>query len=273
MTTLDITPLRSFDAVVAFSSVAKAAEVLHLSRPAVTGHRRKLERELGCALVAPQGRGITLTSDGEELAARARLLLDQHDETVRALLPPQDDEIVVAATEHAAESLVPIVVSALDSLVPQRRVRLRLTRSVRARDLIAHDRADVALMLTSATAGSSRVATLPLEWIGADGAPTDRLVLFSTPCAVRHRALATLHDRRYTIARECSDLTTVLTSVRRGLGVTPLPRFGPLPDGLRRVPTLPQIADVPFYLATSPRVPQPVRNALIQLTATHLGSA
>lgn len=133
MPVLDITALRSFDAVVAFSSVRRAAEALHLSQPAVSGHLRRLERELGCSLVMRQGRGITVTGDGEVLASHARRLLEQHDEVVNALSPAADDELVLAATEHAAEALVPLLVATLDDVAPNMGVRLRLTRSARAR--------------------------------------------------------------------------------------------------------------------------------------------
>ncbi|WAC56941.1 LysR family transcriptional regulator [Gordonia sp. SL306] len=273
MPTLDIAPLRSFDAVVAFSGVRRAAQALHLSQSAVTGHIRKLERELGCPLVVREGRGIALTSDGEELAGRARTILQQHDDAVRELLPPADDELLVAATEHAAEFLVPNVVAMLNELLPNHHVRLRLTRSARVRDLVEEDRADVALMLTSAARDSRMVAHLPLEWYGTVGAPTDRLVLFSPPCAVRHQAIAALRGRDFTIVRECSDLTTVVGTARRGLGVTPLPRFGAPPDGLRRVGELPHVPDVPLYMSIGPRIPERIRTALLGEVRRRIGEA
>ncbi|MDA3624219.1 LysR family transcriptional regulator [Saccharopolyspora sp. WRP15-2] len=64
--------LRVFAAVAEQSSVTAAAEALHLTRPAVSQHLRKLERETGCRLVEPAGRGIRLTNAGQVLAEAAR---------------------------------------------------------------------------------------------------------------------------------------------------------------------------------------------------------
>lgn len=262
MATLDITALRSFDAVVAFSSVRRAAEALHLSQPAVSGHLRRLERELGCALVMRQGRGITMTGDGEALAVYARALIEQHDEAVRALSSAADDELIVAATEHAAESLVPPLVSVLNEELPGVGVRLRLTRSARARELLHDARADIAVTLTTPPPGGDRVAAVPLEWLGTREAPREKVILFERPCAVRDQALASRAGESFEIVRECSNLATVVSTARRGEGITPLPRLGPRPDGLEPVTGLPGLPAAPLYLATGPRVDRRIRAAL-----------
>lgn len=128
--------------------VRRAADALHLAPAAVTGHVRRLEREFGCRLVVPQGRGITLSSDGGELAIRARDIVQHRADAVHALAPLDDDEILVAATEHAAEFLVPTVMALLYKRLPNRSIRLRSTRSAHVRDLVHDVRADIALMLT-----------------------------------------------------------------------------------------------------------------------------
>ncbi|WP_328810517.1 LysR family transcriptional regulator [Rhodococcus sp. NBC_00294] len=271
MPTMDITPLRSFSAVVAFSGVRRAAEALHLSPGAVTGHLRRLERELGVRLVTPQGRGLTLTSDGEELALRAREILQQHDDAIRALSPLGSDEILVAATEHAAEFLVPTVVSLVRGRLPSRSVRLRLTRSAHVRDLVHDNRADIALMLTRPARGSTRIAPVPLQWFALDEEPVSDLVLFTPPCAVRHQAIASLGSRDHRVAAECGNHTSVLGAVRAGTGMTPLPRIGPTPDGLREVRGLPEIPPVGLYIATSERIDATLRNEVAAVLRTALG--
>jgi DNA-binding transcriptional LysR family regulator len=271
VTTLDISRLRSLVTVAAVSGVRPAAEALHLSPAAVSGHIHKLEAELGCRLLMAQGRGVGLTSDGEELVERARVLLEMHDAAVRALTPPGDGELLVAATEHAAEFLVPAVVATLDGLHPTVDVRVRLTRSERVRQLADDDRADVALMLTRPAQGSVHVADLALEWLSADGAASTALVLFGVPCAVRHQAVASLAGRDHHVVRECADLSTVLATARAGAGMTPLPRIGPLPDGLRRVRHLPTIPDVPLFVTFGERVGTETRAAVVASLRSRLG--
>ena len=263
VTTLDIPALRTFAAVTAFGGVRRAAEALHLSPAAVSSHLRRLERELGCRLVFAQGRGIGLTSDGEELAVRARTILQEHDDAVRTLIGPRDDQLIVAASEHAAEFLVPIVVSALTTTFPRLDIQLRLTRSERVRQLVDDSRADVALMLDRATPGSLVVAPLPLQWFGTEDAARDRIVLFARPCAVRDQALAVLTGRRHSIVKEGADLTCVLTAARGGFGVTPLPRMGPPPEGLRHVRELPPMPSVALHMACSERIDRRARATVL----------
>lgn len=262
MTALDIVALRSFDAVVTFTSVRRAAQALHLSQPAVSGHLRRLERQLGCAVVMRQGRGITLTADGEILAAYARSMLELHDDALHELAPAGADEVVVAASEHAADGLLPTLVSALHDQRPQVTVRLRLTRSARAREMLHHSRADIAITLTSPARGSARIGEVPLEWLGSPGAPVDRVVLFERPCAVRNQAVATRRPDDFEIVRECTNLTAVVGAARRREGITPLPRVGARPDGLEPVPGLPPLPAIPVYLATGPRIDPGLRTAL-----------
>ncbi|MEU1981892.1 LysR family transcriptional regulator [Nocardia sp. NPDC019395] len=270
MATLDIPQLRSVVAVATFSSVRRAAEALHLTPSAVSNHLRKLEKTLGTRLVTAQGRGIGLTSDGEELVARARVILTHHDDAIHALAPPGDSEFLVAATEHAAQFLVPSVVSTLNALHPGHEIRLRLTRSAHVRDLVHDDRADVALMLTRPARGSHAIAELPLQWFGTDDAPRDRLIFFTRPCAVRDQALASLTKAPHRVVKECPDLTGVLTAARHGLGVTPLPRLGPPPDGISRIDALPPIPDVTLYAATSDRIDAMTRARIIETLRARL---
>ncbi|MFI7166769.1 LysR family transcriptional regulator [Rhodococcus erythropolis] len=254
MPTLDIVPLRSFVAVASFASVRGAAEALHLSPPAITRHIRKLEQELECRLVVPQGRGITLSSDGEELALRARDLLQKHDDTVTALTPQRSGELLVAATEIAAEFLVPPAISILTARLPEHQVQLRLTRSTHVRNLVDDQRADIALLLSGPIPGSTEIATIPLQWLGTDTAARDELVVFTAPCAVRQNAITALAGHKYKIVKECGHLGAVLAAARTGTGITALPRLGPNPDGLRPVPGMPPIAHVTLFMATSTRI-------------------
>lgn len=168
-----------------------------------------------------------------------------------------------AASEHAAEFLVPIVVSTLTTMFPRLDIQLRLTRSERVRQLVDDSRADIALMLERATPSSVTVAPLPLQWFGTDEASRHQIVLFARPCAVRDQALSALTGRRHSIVKEGADLTCVLTAAREGVGVTPLPRMGPPPEGLRHVRELPPIPSVALNMASSERIDRRARAAVL----------
>lgn len=59
--------LITFSVVAEYSSVSKAAEVLNLSQPAISGQLRSLQDTVGQALYLRRARGIVLTPAGEQL--------------------------------------------------------------------------------------------------------------------------------------------------------------------------------------------------------------
>ncbi|MBB3139469.1 LysR family transcriptional regulator [Halomonas organivorans] len=61
--------LRAFDETARTLSVTRAAEALHVTHGAVSRQLKQLEEQLGVALFRRQGRGLSLTQDGELLRA------------------------------------------------------------------------------------------------------------------------------------------------------------------------------------------------------------
>ncbi len=76
-----------FNAVARHLSFAKAAEILHVSAPAITMQIKELEAEVGMPLFERQGRKVSLTTSGEYLLVYARkmlaLLKDAEDAAAR----------------------------------------------------------------------------------------------------------------------------------------------------------------------------------------------
>jgi DNA-binding transcriptional LysR family regulator len=79
--------LRMFNAVAKHLSFAKAAEILHVSAPAITMQIKELEAEVGMPLFERQGRKVSLTTSGEYMLVYARkmlaLLKDAEDAAAR----------------------------------------------------------------------------------------------------------------------------------------------------------------------------------------------
>ncbi|MFF0746811.1 LysR family transcriptional regulator [Streptomyces sp. NPDC004111] len=73
---MDLALLRTFVTVHRAGSFTRAAALLGLSQPAVTGQIRTLERQLGRPLFLRRARGVTPTAIGDELAHRAAPHLD-----------------------------------------------------------------------------------------------------------------------------------------------------------------------------------------------------
>lgn len=60
-------------------SLNKAAEVLYVAQPSLSGAIRDLEEELGIQIFHRSGRGVTLTNDGAEFIAYARQMYHQYE--------------------------------------------------------------------------------------------------------------------------------------------------------------------------------------------------
>lgn len=79
---LDFRNLRYFVAVAEELHFSRAAERLYIAQPALSEQIRRLERNLGVALLRRTTRKVELTPVGEEFLARARRILAEADEAV-----------------------------------------------------------------------------------------------------------------------------------------------------------------------------------------------
>ena len=61
-------------------SLNKAAEILYVAQPSLTGALKELEKELGITIFNRSGRGVTLTNDGTEFLLYARQVYAQYKE-------------------------------------------------------------------------------------------------------------------------------------------------------------------------------------------------
>jgi DNA-binding transcriptional LysR family regulator len=77
--------LRFFVTLAASSSLAAAARALNVTPPAVTQRLRLMEERLGLHLVDRSGRRMVLTDEGDHLAERGRLILDEIGELADTL--------------------------------------------------------------------------------------------------------------------------------------------------------------------------------------------
>ena len=63
-----------------FGSLNKAAEIVDVAQPSLTGAVKELEKELGITIFNRSGRGVTLTNDGTEFLLYARQVYAQYKE-------------------------------------------------------------------------------------------------------------------------------------------------------------------------------------------------
>lgn len=237
---LDIGPLRSVVAVADCGGFHRAAAALHVTQSAVSQHLRKIETVVGGPVMERSGRGMVFTELGQRVLRHARTILAAHDTALDDLGATENRVLVIGATEHGADVMLPALTGALRQRLPDWRVRFRLDRNVSLADAIERGLVDLAVMLDGSGFDRAHASGLvELKWISSRtfNAPAGEplpLAIFGEPCTLREPAFSALDKMRvdYQIVAECADLAGLYAAVRSGLGVALLPVIGRLPDGL-----------------------------------------
>jgi LysR family cyn operon transcriptional activator len=106
---MNLDHLRTFLLIADSGGISKAANRLHLSQPAASRQILALEAELGVQLFGRIGRGLQLTSEGQDLLVRCRRLLDDAEslrDRARALNTAQTGLLRVGAPPQVIESIL-----------------------------------------------------------------------------------------------------------------------------------------------------------------------
>ncbi len=168
---MTLSQLRTFLAVADAGSVRVAAESLFVSQPAVSGAIASLERELGIALVARQGRGLRLTMAGTAFADDVRTslgLLDYGCRRARSVEDPGRGTVRLVAVATATERLLLPVVARFREQNPEAGVtiqvgnRTTVWKSLRDHkaDLVVAGRPPVAVPADTLARGENRLVLI-----------------------------------------------------------------------------------------------------------------
>jgi len=110
---MNLHTLRIFTNVAKLGSITEAANLLHISQPAVTAQVRKLEQEIGVKLITGKGRGIQLTSEGEflfEQGLRLFHLEEQIDKKFKTFLEKKQ-KVQIASNYIAMNYILPPIIA------------------------------------------------------------------------------------------------------------------------------------------------------------------
>jgi len=102
--------LQVFHTVAGVLSFTRAAEILHMTQPAVTHQIRQLEQELNARLFDRSNNRISLTEAGEQVLQYADRIIDlygQMSESVKALTGDKAGLITLGASTTIAEYMLP----------------------------------------------------------------------------------------------------------------------------------------------------------------------
>jgi DNA-binding transcriptional LysR family regulator len=294
--------LRVFAAVAQYGSVRAAAEALHITGPGVSQHLRKLEKEAGCQLLEPDGRGIRLTHAGRLLADSVRQMgsvAAQAELDLASIRGLVAGPLRIGAVASALRSLVPQVLRVLtarhERLKPQVRdgEAVQMLPALRAGQLDAvileswtHWPASVppGIRTTSLVLENALLAVSELHPFAArESVPLHDLReeawASCPPGSDPHEALVQLlraHgttnvDVRYWVA----DYATQLQLVAAGLATALVPHMAavPRPEGVRLVRCTPAVTRTVAVATVQQAEAPPVRAFVAEmLRAAHGGT-
>lgn len=259
--TFDMNALRTMVTGAELGSFARAASRLGRSQSAVSMQLRKLEQQTGLPLFRREGRGLVPTEAGDALLAYARRIVALNDEAAASLgASAAVASVKLGLPQDFAEDVLPEVILRFSRKWPLVHVEAHAGRNYRLDEDVRAGRLDVAIAFSRSEAHTqaSRIASLPMLWIG--GKPAfDRafegslpLVLFDHPCLFRQTAIETLERRepQWRLALTTPSLPGVWAALRSGLGVT-VRTSHRLPAGIRDIGAelgLPRLPLVGIYL-------------------------
>ncbi|KSV84951.1 LysR family transcriptional regulator [Sinorhizobium sp. GL28] len=261
--------MRYFEALASARHFGKAAELVHVSQPALSAQIMEMENHLGVKLVERSRSGVFLTRKGEEVLARTRTILadvDMLEQSARASSGTLEGRIRIGVIPTLAPYLVPRLVPHLRRVYPA--IEIELKESVTSR-LVA----DLGEGLLDAV-----VAALPIETDGLSTKPlfsdrfymamaddernilmspltedqvdVEQLLLLEEGHCLRDQALAVCSTagKRRLVSFGATSMTTLLQMVANGMGMTLIPEIAIATEAARN-----SIRIVPFA------APEPAR--------------
>lgn len=156
--------LPAFRVVAEHEHLGRAAEVLHLSRPALSRTLGLLEEALGRPLFHRRGRGLQLNDEGRVLQTQVRDAMRWVDEAVSRIMDVEGAGIVrIGAFGVAAHVHVPLLVSRVVTELPGVEPRVSTPEAEHAAAGLL--RGDLDLVLSSAAASAPELTVVPLARI------------------------------------------------------------------------------------------------------------
>ncbi len=101
--------LKSFYMTVKHNNISKAAEILHLTQPGLSGQLKSLENELGVTLLIRSNKGVELTEEGKVVFDYADTLLSIQGNIKRDLVNLHQDrpKLLIGACKSVGEYALP----------------------------------------------------------------------------------------------------------------------------------------------------------------------
>jgi DNA-binding transcriptional LysR family regulator len=122
---MELVQLKYFVTIAESLSFTRAADLVHVSQPALSYQMKRLEEELGIRLFDRHGRSISLTSDGLVFLPLAQGVLSRASEAVRVVRDysgVEIGEVIMGVAPSVSTYLMPELLASFHQVFPRVRV-------------------------------------------------------------------------------------------------------------------------------------------------------
>ncbi|WP_043511454.1 LysR family transcriptional regulator [Halomonas sp. BC04] len=259
---LDLLLLRSFVTIIEEGSFTAAANRLHLTQPAISGHLRRLESQLGKPLLQRTTRSFQLTPEGESLLSYARAMLALNRDALAQLTSSSFHGCLrLGVAEDLANERLMTTLKRFMKRHPLADVEVRVGIPS---DLLTSMRQGHLDMVLGAQCVEQEAGIClwrePLVWAWAEGESCELpsplpLALFPEPCPYREIALAELAMAGIAqhTAMLCMSGAGMLAAATSGFAIAPMPVSQLAPGLVALSPEhgLPSLPDVEVRLVSA----------------------
>lgn len=191
--------LRSFLRVLDLGGFSRAARSLNIAQPALSQHVRKLEDQLGVALLIRGAQGVTPTRAGRQFATKARQILELVERAERQFQGGPDTlygEVTLGLPGSVCPVLATPVIIAAKTRYPNIKLVVTELMSGDLADLLRDGRMDMAVLFNVSENEDFSTRELAVENLHIVGAPDDPLLQAAAIEADRIACLPLVGTRR-----------------------------------------------------------------------------
>lgn len=245
---LNLSRLHLLSELAVLGTIAKVAEAVNLTRPAVSQQLAILEQETGTVLFERSGRGVQLTLAGESLVARAGKVLDLVSEIESDLASAKGSvagEVRISAFGSVATTFIPAVFESLIREYPQLDLRFEELEPGESLKAAAAKQVDLALVddsisaealwsmlyfrpvyedhFAAVMAASHRLAGA--SSIGMNDLEAENWAINRNAQTYKTQIVNACHEAGFTprVVASCRNMAATLEMVRTGYVITVLP--------------------------------------------------
>ncbi|GGH78363.1 DNA-binding transcriptional LysR family regulator [Pullulanibacillus pueri] len=244
---MDIRQLHYFCTIVEEEQITKAAKVLHMAQPPLSHQLKLLEEELGVPLIIREAKKWEVTEAGQKLYERAKQLLHQLEDTKKEIMEIEKgvSGTLTIGTSTICISYLSDHLIAFHKNYPNVYVKILHGDTYYLEEMLQENQIDLALLLLPVEATNYTIENLhedpfvvviPRQW--EDEFPLDTISIHEVVehdlLLARRTAGTGIYENIITqfqqyslephIILDCPDISTILTLVAKGMGMTIIPK-------------------------------------------------